>query len=112
MRVRVLIEQRFNGSYPERQPLASGKEYDIDKGWALELLSVGAAEPVVVKPEQLAERRPKPEPTKSERREPKVDSTAAQAKVAGERLDAESKTQADANPSNVGSSARKPKAVK
>ena len=59
MRVRVLVEQHAVTT-PDggRRYLPSGQETDLPQSWAKELLSRGEAEPVAVKPEDDAEKRP------------------------------------------------------
>jgi hypothetical protein len=68
MKIFVLIEQRFNGSTPDRQPLASGEVYDLDAAWAKELLARGDAEPVATKSADRAEKRPSTAKASSEKR--------------------------------------------
>ena len=58
MKVHVLAEQAVHSSQPDRHYLPSGEVADIEKSWALELLSSGAAEPVAEKPAARAEKRP------------------------------------------------------
>lgn len=56
MKVRVLVEQRAD-DFP-RGYLASGAEVELPNDEALALIGRGHAEPLAVKPEARAEKRP------------------------------------------------------
>lgn len=58
MKIRVLAEQTRHASQPDRGPLASGSEVDLDPTWAAELLNRGEAELIVTKTVDRAEKRP------------------------------------------------------
>jgi hypothetical protein len=58
MKVRILREQEYHHSQPDRKPLASGAEVDLPQAWAKELLQRGEAEPVAQKRASGAEKRP------------------------------------------------------